>query len=55
MPAARGDHVHPYAPIEQYRLVTAAEIMEPQLGEAELAGQRIRCGGQSGAVPKSLH
>lgn len=41
MSATSGDDMHRHISVEQYGLMTAAEIMEPKLREAELAGTRL--------------
>jgi hypothetical protein len=41
MSATSGDDMHRHIPVQQYRLMTAAEIMEPKLRESELAGARL--------------
>jgi hypothetical protein len=50
MPAAIGNDVEPHALVEQYRLMTVAEIMEARLGKAEFAAP-VKLGGSLSRGP----
>jgi hypothetical protein len=45
-----GDHMHRYTLVKQYRLMTAAKVMEPHLWETELADPSLEVTGDRAAV-----